>query len=58
LRERLEAAIENADPREVRRIVGQFALSPVQRRRLEGMLDDWELALAAAVEDLETPGNP
>ena len=42
LRERLQAAIENDDPAEARRIVGRFEFSDSQRRHVEGLLDEWE----------------
>lgn len=42
LRERLEAAIENDDAAEARRIVAQFAFSDAQRRHLDGLLGEWE----------------
>jgi hypothetical protein len=45
LRERLEAAIENDDPAEARRIVARFEFSDVQRRHLDLMLADWEADL-------------
>ena len=41
-RERLEAAIENDDPREARRLVALFEFSDVQRRHVERLLDEWE----------------
>jgi hypothetical protein len=42
LREHLEAAIENDDPAEVRRIVAQFAFSEAQRRHVERLISAWE----------------
>jgi hypothetical protein len=42
-RERLEAAIENRDPREARRLVALFEFSDEQRRHVERLLDQWEL---------------
>ena len=47
LRERLEAAIENDDPAEARRIVARFDFSEGQRRHLEGLLAEWERELEA-----------
>jgi hypothetical protein len=41
-RERLEAAIENDDPGEVRTIVGRMSFNDAQRRHIEGLLDRWE----------------
>lgn len=46
LRERLEAAIENADPAEARRIVDRFAFSDAQRRHVERLLAEWERELS------------
>ena len=42
LREHLEAAIQNDDPAEARRIVAKFEFSPVQQRHVGRLLDDWE----------------
>ena len=42
LRERLEAAIAEDDPTEVRRIVERFAFSDAQRRHVDRLIDDWE----------------
>ena len=42
LRERLEAAIANDDPGEVRRIVSNAAFNDAQRRHVERLLDEWE----------------
>jgi hypothetical protein len=41
-REHLEAAVENDDPAEARRIVEQFELSAEQRRNVEQLLAAWE----------------
>jgi hypothetical protein len=41
-RERLEAAVANDDPGEVRRLLEQFPFSDDQRRNVELMLDAWE----------------
>jgi len=48
LRERLEAAIQNDDPAEARRIVERFDFSDAQRRHVEGLLADWERELDAS----------
>ncbi len=56
LRERLEAAIENTDPVEARRIVARFEFSPLQRRHLDHLFDEWESDLGAAADDLDPPG--
>lgn len=42
VRERLEAAVANDDPSEVRRLLDGFAFSEAQRRHVEGLLDRWE----------------
>jgi hypothetical protein len=42
LREHLEAAIENDDPAEARRIVARYAFTVEQRRHVERLLDEWE----------------
>ena len=41
-RERIEAAIANDDPAEVRRLLATFDFSEAQRRNVEQMLDAWE----------------
>jgi hypothetical protein len=41
-REHLEAAVENDDPAEARRIVARFELSAEQRRNVEQLLAAWE----------------
>ena len=41
-RERLEAAIENDDPGEVRRIVARMSFNDAQRHHIDGLLDRWE----------------
>jgi hypothetical protein len=41
-REHLEAAVENDDPAEARRIVERFDLSAEQRRNVEQLLAAWE----------------
>ena len=41
-REHLEAAVENDDPSEVRRLLADMPFSPAQRRHVEGLLDAWE----------------
>jgi hypothetical protein len=42
LREHLEAAVENDDPAEARRLVERFELSAEQRRNVEQLLAAWE----------------
>jgi len=44
LRERLEAAIANDDPHEARRIVANAPFNDAQRRHVERLLDEWEIA--------------
>lgn len=41
-REHLEAAIENDDPQEVRRLVALAPFSEAQRRHVEGLVARWE----------------
>ena len=41
-REHLEAAIENDDPEEVRRLVAHAPFSDAQRRHVEGLITRWE----------------
>lgn len=41
-REHLEAAVENDDPSEVRRLLVDMEFSDAQRRHVEGLLDAWE----------------
>jgi hypothetical protein len=42
VREHLEAAIENDDPSEVRRLLADVPFTDQQRRHVEGLLDAWE----------------
>ena len=46
LREHLEAAIDNDDPAEARRIVARYMFTDEQRRHVERLLDEWERDLA------------
>jgi len=41
-REHLEAAVENDDPAEVRRLLAGVAFTEQQRRHVEQLLDAWE----------------
>ena len=41
-REHLEAAVENDDPSEVRRLLGDMPFTDAQRRHVEDLLDAWE----------------
>jgi hypothetical protein len=41
-RERLEAAVENDDPSEVRRLLADVPFTGEQRRHVQGLLDAWE----------------
>jgi hypothetical protein len=41
-REHLEAALENDDPSEVRRLLADVPFTDAQRRHVEGLLDTWE----------------
>jgi len=45
LREHLEAAVENDDPAEARRLVERCEFSDAQRRNVEALLDAWERTL-------------
>ncbi len=42
LREHLEAAVANDDPREVRRLIDRFSFSDAQRRHVDGLIARWE----------------
>ena len=42
LREHLEAAVQNDDPAEARRLVLQMAFSEAQRRHILALVDAWE----------------
>ena len=44
-REHLEAAVENDDPGEARRLVAQMPFTEEQRRNVEQLLDAWERTL-------------
>jgi hypothetical protein len=41
-REHLEAAIQNDDPSEVRRLLADVPFTDEQRRHVDGLLDAWE----------------
>ncbi len=41
-REHLEAAVENNDPAEVRRLLAGVPFTETQRRHVGGLLDAWE----------------
>ncbi len=41
-RERLEAAVENDDPAEARRVLTDVPFSDDQRHHVESLLDEWE----------------
>jgi hypothetical protein len=42
LREHLEAAVENDDPAEARRLLTQIPFTEAQRRHVEGLIARWE----------------
>jgi hypothetical protein len=42
LREHLEAAIQNDDPAEARRIIARFSFSEAQQRHVESLISAWE----------------
>ncbi len=44
-RERLEAAIENNDPSEVRRLLQGMDFNDAQKRHVESLLTEWEREL-------------
>jgi hypothetical protein len=46
LRERLEAAVENDDPAEARRLVALFDFTEAQRRHVLELISRWEQARA------------
>ena len=58
MREHLEAAIENDDPAEARRIVARFDFTDAQHRHVEGLISEWERELALPPADLDSPGAP
>ena len=45
LREHLEAAVENDDPQEARRLVEGMPFSEAQRRHVLSLVDAWEAEL-------------
>jgi hypothetical protein len=45
-REHLEAAIQNDDPAEARRLVAQFEFSDAQRHHVQLLLEEWEREVA------------
>ena len=47
IREHLEAAVENDDPAEARRLVDGMPFSDDQRRNVEQLLAAWERTLAS-----------
>jgi hypothetical protein len=59
LREHLEAAIDNDDPAEARRVLEQFSsFSNSQRLHVQRLLEEWERDLRRPAHDLEPPGAP
>jgi hypothetical protein len=46
IRERIEAAVANDDPGELRRLVESFSFSDAQRRHVLGLVEHWEQARA------------
>lgn len=42
IREHLEAAVENDDPAEARRLVALIPFTEAQRRHVEGLIARWE----------------
>jgi hypothetical protein len=47
VREHLEAAVENDDPAEARRLLAQLPFNDAQRRNVEQLLEAWERTLSA-----------
>jgi hypothetical protein len=45
MRERLEAAIDNNDPSEVRRLLHGMAFNDAQKRHVDSLLTEWEREL-------------
>ena len=45
IREHLEAAVENDDPKEARRLVARMPFTDEQHRNVEHLLDAWERTL-------------
>jgi hypothetical protein len=52
LRERLEAAIDNDDAEEARRIVARYEFSPTQLRHIDRLIDEWERGLRVPGQNL------
>jgi hypothetical protein len=50
MRERLEAAVENDDPAEARRVLARAEFSDAQRRYVEDVLRAWERQKAATAQ--------
>jgi hypothetical protein len=48
LREHLEAAVENDDPAEARRVVQRMQFTDAQRRNVEQLLDAWDRQRSSA----------
>lgn len=46
IREHLEAAVENDDPAEARRLLAQLPFNDGQRRNVEQLLEAWERTLS------------
>ena len=46
LREHLEAAVQNDDPAEARRLLERFEFTAAQRHHVEGLIDRWERSRA------------
>jgi hypothetical protein len=42
LREHLEAAVQNDDPAEARRLLERFDFTEAQHRHVSGLIDEWE----------------
>jgi len=57
LRERLEAAIDNDDPDEARRIVTRYEFSSAQRSHVDRLIDEWARDLHLPHSNLKGPGS-
>jgi hypothetical protein len=44
-REHLEAAVENDDPAEARRLIALVPFTDAQRRHVEGLIERWEAGI-------------
>jgi hypothetical protein len=52
LREHLEAAVQNDDPGEARRLLARMDFSEAQRRQVQSLIDSWERERRLDARDL------